>query len=269
MANDIVPSVSIEQLIAQWLEAERNGVQFPVPLHDHWGIAGHRKVQDAFALLESRQEEGFDFLRSTVRTGKRGQPRQARFLTVAALERFCLAAHTREGDTTRELYRQAKAKWDIVQQIAPSVAAEAELMAMKIELAKIEAQKETAIASGKQADLQLVQFRHIITTTLPEPIQQKILGYSEVKTVEYIDRTIAPSGDTYDGVGITYIQKRYGFKSTKAAWDWLESIGCGKQSGHWESQLAAVERQSLPRDLLGKLDDLAQSGSRQPFLGEL
>lgn len=122
-----------------------------MPLHDHWNIAGHKTKQDSFALLESRQEEGFDYLGSTLNRsdGKPGRKRQARFLTVAALERFCLAAHTREGDAIRELYRQAKAKWDIVQQIAPSVAAEAELMSMKIELAKIEAQKETAIVLAK------------------------------------------------------------------------------------------------------------------------
>jgi hypothetical protein len=139
---------------------------------------------------------------------------------------------------------------------------------LRIELAKIEAQKETAIASGKQADLSLIQFRHIVTTTMPEVIQQKVLGYQTIEKTEIIERTVTPDGQQLDGIGITYIQKRYGFKSTKQAWEWLESIGCGKFSGHWNSELVAVDRSALPRELLPKLDELAQSGSRQPFLGE-
>jgi hypothetical protein len=261
---------NIAELIEEWKQAELNGVQFPVPLHEHWGIAGHSTKQKAFALLESRLEAGFDYLTTTVNRsdGKAGRKAKALFLTVAALERFCLAAHTEQGDAVRELYRQAKSKWDIVQKIAPEAAAEAELMHLKIELAKIEAQKETAIASGKQADLNLIQFRHLVTSTMPEVIQQKILGYQTIEKTEIVERTIMPDGQRLDGVGITYIQKRYGFKTSKQAWEWLDSIGCGKFSGHWNSELVAIDRSALPRELLPRLDELAQSGIRQPFLGE-
>jgi hypothetical protein len=74
------------------------------------------------------------------------------FLSVAGLEHLCMAAHTEQGKAVRELYRQAKAKWDLTKQIAPQVANEVEMMHMKIELARIEAQKEFAIAQAKQAD---------------------------------------------------------------------------------------------------------------------
>lgn len=262
--SDLIVS-NIEQLLEGWIEAERNGVQFPVPFDMAWPMAGYSRKDSAKrnGLKGLVKDEHYSTKRWSVKhsNGSGASSKELIELSMAGFEHLCLMADTPEGKAVRDLYRQAKAKWDIVKKIAPEVAAETELMHLKIELAKIEAQRS-------QIDWQLIQFRHIITTTLPEPIQQKILGYSEVKTVEYIDRTIAPSGDTYDGVGITYIQKRYGFKSTKTAWDWLESIGCGKQSGHWETQLAAVERQSLPRDLLSKLDELAQTGTRQPFLGE-
>jgi len=76
-------------LIAQWIEAQKNGEEFPVPLHDNWQIAGHRNRQDAFALAESRLEKGFDFLGLTLKTSssKGGRPRKALFLSVADFAR--------------------------------------------------------------------------------------------------------------------------------------------------------------------------------------
>lgn len=61
MPNNIVQQ-DIATLLDGWIQAERSGVQFPVPLHEHWSIAGHSAKQDAFKLVESRQEEGFDFI---------------------------------------------------------------------------------------------------------------------------------------------------------------------------------------------------------------
>ena len=57
-------------------------------------------------------------------------------------------------------------------------------------------------------------------------------GVTVIEKVEHIDRTVIvdTSGrvvSQLDGVGITSIQKQFGFKSTKAAWAWLESIGYG------------------------------------------
>jgi hypothetical protein len=43
-----------------------------------------------------------------------------------------MAAHTEQGKAVRELYRQAKAKWDLTKQIAPQVANEVEMMHMRI-----------------------------------------------------------------------------------------------------------------------------------------
>jgi len=193
--------------------------------------------------------------------GRAGRKRQARFLTVAALERFCLAAHTPQGDAIRELYRQSKAKWDLVKQTAPQVASEVEVLHLQIELATIEAKR-------LQAERELVGFRHSIVSMCPEPIQQKILGYTEIKTTEYVDRTILPSGQINDGVGITYLQKRYGFKSTKEAWAVLDSVGCGKDSDVWTHQLKAVESSVIDRKILSDIDALVIDATRQRNIGE-
>ncbi|RUR74889.1 hypothetical protein PCC6912_50670 [Chlorogloeopsis fritschii PCC 6912] len=42
-----------------------------------------------------------------------------------------------------------------------------------------------------------------------------------VERTEYIERVITPDGEAHEGVGITHIQRRLGFKTTKQAWAWL------------------------------------------------
>jgi len=119
----------------------------------------------------------------------------------------------------------------------------------------------------RKTEQKLLDTRNTIVLTCPEPVQQKILGYQVIKEIEVVEKHVTPEG-TYDGVGITYIQKRYGFKTTKQAWDFLEKIGYGRESGKWETSLAAVERLQLPRDFISELDDRFPSAQRQRFLGE-
>jgi anti-repressor protein len=261
--TELIVRQDITGLLDSWIEAERNGVLFPVPLHEHWNIAGHKYKKNAFELVESLLEEGLDFLPLKVKNNPgRGRSEKGLLLSVSALEHLCMAAHTEQGRNVRELYRQSKAKWDLVKQVAPQIAQEVEVLHLQIELATKEAQK-------MQAERELLAFRHSIVTMCPEPVQQKVLGYTEVKTIEYIDRTITPSGDRLDGVGITYIQKRYGFKTTKEAWAWLDSIGIGKDSNRWISEIKPATAAVLDRECLPELDRIYQSDSkRQMFLGE-
>lgn len=134
---------------------------------------------------------------------------------------------------------------------------------LELELQLTVAQTQKAIAEQKVLDT-----RHLIVTTCPEVVQQKILGYTEVKTIEYRDRTITPTGQINDGIGITYIQKRYGFKSTKETWAWLERLGMGKMDGKWKHELRAVESSVLPREYLDELDVMFGDSQRPLWLGE-
>ena len=120
----------------------------------------------------------------------------------------------------------------------------------------------------RKVEQKLLDTRNTIVQTCPEPIQQRILGYQVIKETEIIERHVTPEG-TFDGVGITYLQKRYGFKTTKQAWDFLERIGYGRESGKWETSLAAVERMQLPREALDRIDEFFPSATRQRFLGEI
>lgn len=256
---------NIQSLIDGWIEAERNGTQFPVSFDLAWPMAGYSTKSNAKRKLLSERlglskNIDFAFIRSD-EWSQEGRSSDLVALTTDAFKQFCLAAGTPEGKATRLYFIDAEKKWKLTQQRHPAIAQEVEILTLKAEIAKQEAIK----AKAEETTMGL---RHYCVTVLPKPVADRILGVTEVKDIEYIDRTIAPAGDTYDGIGITYIQKRFGFKSTKQAWDWLESVGYGKLSGHWETQLAAVERQSLPRELLGKLDSMAQQGNRQPYLGE-
>lgn len=144
-----------------------------------------------------------------------------------------------------------------------------EMMKLKIELAAIESQKEAAIAQGKNADLQLTQFRHYVTTALPEPVQQKILGYEEVKTTEIVERVIdRSSGEMSDGLGITYVAKSLGL-TNKQCWSWLERNGYGKNSEHWEPQLSAVTSLKMSRETFEEVKHrFGDGGDRQMWIGE-
>lgn len=263
MADSIV-SFDVQNLIDHWVKEEQAGTQFPVPFDLAWTIAGYSRKDNGKRALTGKgsvfvQDE--DYLLISAEWSQDGRSSDSISMTCDAFKHFCLMAKTDEGRAVRQYFIEAEKRWKLVQQHKPEVANEVELMQLKIELARLEAQKS-------QSDLQLIQFRHYITTALPEPVQQKVLGYSEVKTVEYVDRTIASDGTAYDGVGITYIQKRYGFKSTRQAWDWLEQVGMGKMSDYWKHELKAVEASVLPRECLSELDRLYRDSGRQQWLGE-
>jgi hypothetical protein len=264
MASNIV-SADIQGLIDNWMEQERNGYRFPVPFDLAWSIAGYSLKGTGKRALTGKgspfvKDEDFAFCNPAKWT-QGGRSSDSISMSCDAFKHFCLMAKTEQGRAVRQYFIESEKRWRLVQQVAPEVANEVEIMQMRIELARLEAQKS-------QSDLQLIQFRHLVTSTMPEPLQQKILGYNEVRTTEYVDRTITPDGNINDGVGITYIQKRYGFRSTKQAWAWLDSIGMGKMSQYWKHELKAVEASVLPRGHLAELDDVFQDSDRQRFLGE-
>ncbi len=275
MSQDLIVRQDIASLLDGWIQAERSGVEFPVPLHDYWNIAGHKKTQDAFKLLESRQEDGFDYLRSTVNSagGGSGRKRQARFLTVAALERLCLAAHTTEGDAIRELYRQSKAKWDLTKQVAPEIAQEVEIIHLKIELAKIEAQK--AALEDKTLSL-----RHYVVSALPKATADRILGVTEIAGETKVQTVVVNEyGQILDaGNTITKskLAERYGFVSrtgkpdTKLVSDLIEeAIMRGAISDPWKDS-RVVAAPGFDANLVPVLDRFHQANpvQRQRWMGE-
>lgn len=122
----------------------------------------------------------------------------------------------------------------------------------------------------RKVEQKLLDTRHTIVHTCPEPIQQRILGYSVIKETEVVETIIDRStGESSNGVGITYIAKRLGFTSTAQCWKFLESIGYGKDSGRWRDELIAQHSPKLSRDDLYAIEqEYPDTRQRQLFLGE-
>ena len=267
--SNLILQDSHAAIIDKWMAQERNGVKFPVDFDIAWKIAGYSTKHKAKNKLKYLSE-GEDFSTDRLKSSTGGRPSQLIEMTCDALKHFCLLSETEQGRAIRQHFIEAEKKWKLVEQHRPEIAHDIEMMQLQIQLAQIEAQKEAAIAQGKNADLQLTQFRHYVTTALPEPIQQKILGYKTIKETEVIERTVnAATGETFDGVGITYIAKSLGFKNNAQCWAWLERHGYGKDSDHWQHELTAVTSAKLSRDDFDYLKDLIkESGDHQMFLGE-
>jgi phage anti-repressor protein len=263
MATGIV-SNDLSALIDGWMEAEQRGILFPVPFDRAWAIAGHSTKGNAKRKLESFLEEGFDYLSILINNG-RGKPLEDIRLTCSAFKELCMISKTDEGKATRLYFIEAEKKWRLVQQHAPSVASEVEVMHLKIELARVEAQKSST-------DLQLIQFRHIVTTTMPEPIQQKILGYAEIKTVEYLDRIIHNDDVINDGSTVlkTELCKRYGVLTRNGKPDYKRLNAMMEKLPRDALDLTVRLRDNyeLKREYLPHLDEIVRNADRNLYLGE-
>jgi len=252
-------SLDIQQLVDKWLKDEQNGVQFPVDFDIAWQIAGYARKDSAKRYLPKSALHKLYHV-SVEKSG--GRPKQTIKLSIDGLKHLCLMADTPEGEQIRQYFIECEKKWKLVEQVNPSFAQEIEVLKLKAEIAKNEAIKA-------QAEEKTTALRHYVVTALPEPIQQKILGYQTIKEVERIETVIDKStGKSYDGVGITYIAKALGMNN-KEAWSFLEKIGYGVNSDKWRSELTAIESKKLSRDDFEYIKDVFKEYKhRQLWLGE-
>ena len=162
--------------------------------------------------------------------------------------------------TLVKAFRDAK---QVIKTVIPQQSEQIKELEMQLELART----QERLANSQHKLLATV---HLLETVAPG-LAPLALGRPDavITRNEYIERTITNNG-TFEGVGITYIQKRFGFKTTKAAWNWLETIGYGKDSGWWESQPALVHTPRLTPEHLEVVSAkfANKEGDRQRFLGE-
>lgn len=163
--------------------------------------------------------------------------------------------------TLVKAFRDAK---QVIKTVIPQQSEQIKELEMQLELART----QERLANSQHKLLATV---HLLETVAPG-LAPLALGRPDavITRNEYIERTITNSGQCFEGVGITYIQKRFGFKTTKAAWNWLETIGYGKDSGLWESQPALVHTPRLTPEHLEVVSAkfANKEGNRQRFLGE-
>ena len=138
---------------------------------------------------------------------------------------------------------------------------------LRLQLAQAETQKALAEKS-------VLDTRHLIVATCPEPMQQKILGFEVVKEIEYRDRIIQDNQVINDGSTInkTALCKRYGFMTKAGSPDYaklkkhLDSLKIPDYA--WENVTSIRDNQELRRDYLGELDKMIMDDSRQLWFGE-
>lgn len=265
MTSNIVSTKNeVSAKLDHWLEAERNGERFPVPFDDAWRMAGYSTKASAKRALTDLVENE-DFSTSLLKSNG-GRASRVFSFTCDAFKSFCLMAKTEEGKQTRSYFIEAEKKWKLVQQVAPQVAGEVELIHLKIELAKIECQKA-------QSENQLLQFRHYVSTALPEFQQQKILGYEVVEKVETRDRVINESGYILND-GSTATKKelciRLGFLSKSGAADYKRLNYYLDKLPHvaFEDVAIVQENRQLRRDWIAELEAMVNDSDRQKWIGE-
>ncbi len=160
-----------------------------------------------------------------------------------------------------EVAKQVRTVLLDVAMIVPKQNDELEALRLRVQLA--EAERDAAIAQKNLLDKReaVNQFHNQTTAAL-------ILGATIITDKTPIERTIMPDGRVFEGVGITAIAKKLGFKNTKDCWQWLESIGYGKDSKYWDLQLSAVEHHKLHPEAYDEILNKWNQGVRQRFIGE-
>jgi len=156
--------------------------------------------------------------------------------------------------------------------------AETVIPAMSEEIRKLELQNKNMELQLKvqESTQKTLSIAGMMSITAPAVVEAIMLpGITVIEKVEHVDRTVIIDRNgrvvsQLDGFGITALQKQFGFKTTKSAWDWLESIGYGKESGHWQKEFTALETAKIDRSAMATLKQkFAQRfGDRQKLIGE-
>ena len=178
-------------------------------------------------------------------------------------------ARTEQGRNIRQYFIEAEKKWKLVEKTDPLLAQQIEYQLLINEGHRLEANKHSS-------ELALLQFRKMVTDLAPEPVQQKVLGYSEVKVIEYRDRIIKDDDIINDGGTVTKSElcKRYGFMRNgkpqyKLLNQYLVESGLSDNPNAWQMSAYIQENQQLKREYVGELDNYYRDNqSRQRYLIE-
>lgn len=124
------------------------------------------------------------------------------------------------------------------------------------------------------AETNLLAFRHLVMTTMPEIKQKAILGFEVVEKIEYRDRVIVNNqvvdeGDTITKTGLC---DRYEIKTRNGKPDYkrLNALleGAKLPAGAWEETTTIQSNYQLRREYLDNLDRHIKGTTQQMYLGE-
>lgn len=236
-----------------------SGEPFPVNFDDAWKWVGYSRKSDAKELLEANFRKDSDFCGKTRKNKKRGRPPEEIYLTVDCFKSFCMMAGTQKGKEVRAYFLECERIAKQAMSIIPAQNERIRALELEADILRnrrwIIERKESLLAlhgSHRAAwicDEQLIEVTEVVPTTV------------------MVDENLRPIAQ-FDGVGIGYLTKRYGFRSNKETRDWLQSIGVSQ--GDWVQEMSAHAVAKLPRDFLPQLDAAwtNHQGSRQLLIGE-
>jgi anti-repressor protein len=241
---------------------------FPVDFEEGWQWLGYSSKHKAKEKLKRNFEEGIDFEvftqmgeNSTVQGVRVGRPSEKIFLSIDCFKSLGMMAGTSKGKEVRQYFLKCERIAKQAVEVIPAQEREIERLKLKLELTKTQERllaTTNAIATLHGSDM--------VALILGKP-DAIVTRTERVETLVAVDKS-GRAISSFDGVGITYLTKRYNFKTTQACRRWLESIGI--QDSHWLVEPALVKTRKLPRDLLPELDRsfAAKQGIRQRLLGE-
>lgn len=230
----------------------------------------HRSFFRTIKKYQTELQQGFGILRFEItKLEGRGRPEEFCYLTESqATFLMTLSKNTLEVIACKlnlvSAFERAK---QIIKTVIPQQNDHIRELELRLQLAQAETQKALA-------EKAVLDARHLIVATCPEPVQQKILGYSVVEKVEYRDRIIHGQDLINDGSTInkTALCRRYGFVSKSGKPDYiklnrhLDSLNVPDYA--WENVPSIRENQELRRDYLEELDKKIIDDSRQLWFGE-
>jgi hypothetical protein len=166
MALDIV-QLDVQQLVDSWLEAERNGVRFPVPFDAAWMIAGYAKKSNGKRALKGLKE-GKHFCSELSKTPTGGRPSESIQLSCDAMKHLCLMADTAEGEQIRDYFIQAEKKLNEIQQSLTPMEMIAALANKMVEVERKEREQDRQIALLETENDRLKSQMHILEAVQDE-----------------------------------------------------------------------------------------------------
>jgi phage anti-repressor protein len=254
-------------LFDEWREAHHNGVQFPVPFEAAWRVVEYSTKANGKRGLKSLKRD-VQFSLDLMKTPGGGRSSELIKLSIGGFTHFCLMADTKAGKEIRDYFIDAEEKWRLAKQLSPALAEEIEVLKLKQDIARLEAQK--AVAEEKTISL-----RHLITTTMPTAIADRVLGVTAVKEIEYRDRIFSNGqlvrlGDTFNK---TKLCERYGITTKKGTPDYrklnIELANADLPEEAWEVTETLQTNRELKAEYLDILDQRLFQGQRQLRLGEM
>lgn len=204
---------------------------------------------------------------------KQGNISRERWAWLTEQQSQLLMTYSKNTDVVRRCKRNLVKSFEKAKQIIKEVIP---AQSDRIRELELEVQLAQALTQKALAEKSVLDTRHLIVATCPEPVQQKILGFEIVKEVEYRDRVFKNEQLINEGDTITKTElcHRYGFISKTGKPDYkklnlcLSGLGINSSSEMWKLSATIQENLQFRREYLTFLDKKMLGDDRQMYLGE-